>query len=193
MTTETLEQDVADATEIPSEDDGNQQEVTQLRRKASHLLDVEVMNQELREKFSVWQTKKNEAALAKKDYECHVEELSDLIASGPDAQQKLFDKNDEPEVWREVALESLGISEKLLEKLAENGRPIKTLGDIADWTKEFELTDIDGIGPAKAEDIQAACDKYWAEHPVDDEPDDEPSTIGVGQATQADEESQDEA
>lgn len=62
--------------------------------------------------------------------------------------------------WRDVTLASLGIKGSLLEKLAE--QEIITIGHVADYCKFKKLTDLRGIGQAKADLIQEAIDKYWA-------------------------------
>lgn len=72
---------------------------------------------------------------------------------------------DDDESWRAVDLRTLDIDEKTLEKLA--AKDIVTLGNIADFTAAIQnkLTDIEGIGPATAEKIESALDKYWAKNP----------------------------
>lgn len=77
----------------------------------------------------------------------------------------------EDDTWRLVPLRTLGIAdelpEKLLEKLADAS--IVTVGDLQAWTAPQpghihgrELTEIAGIGPAKADKIAAALDAFWA-------------------------------
>lgn len=67
------------------------------------------------------------------------------------------------EAWRSVSIDQIGLPEKLASSLIE--AEIKTIGALADYTKEHELTDLPGIGPAKAEKIQNAMEAYWKEHP----------------------------
>ena len=45
----------------------------------------------------------------------------------------------------------------------------ETLGDLADWTSKYQLTDINGIGPAKATQIDEALDKFWESRQPEDE------------------------
>ena len=73
------------------------------------------------------------------------------------------------ETWREVPIDTLslecGLSESIVNKLVE--AEITTIGKLADWTKsEKRLTDIAGIGGAKAEQIEAAMDKFWGSRPA---------------------------
>ena len=68
------------------------------------------------------------------------------------------------ESWRAVTVEDVGISSAVCKILRENN-DIGTLGQLADWGKEYELVDLKKIGKAKAEQIQQATDDYWAEHP----------------------------
>jgi hypothetical protein len=115
--------------------------------------------------------KKLTASSAKKQLDLELEELARLagMRCGPgplfngaqtDANGELF-PNDQPpdEPWREATLDELGITGALAEKLID--AEIETLGDIADWTNSgHTLTDIPGVGEAKADVIQAACEKY---------------------------------
>jgi len=96
-----------------------------------------------------------------------VSELRDVIAGRfsptlpfpPDDASPMVD-----EAWKAVPLAELGLTGKLAESLTEAG--LTTLGAIADYTASGKLlTDIAGIGPAKAEEIEKACEVYWERHP----------------------------
>lgn len=81
---------------------------------------------------------------------------------------------EEDQSWREVSIEDAGIPEKLCAFLLENKPPIETLGDLADWTSKHQLTDINGIGPAKATQIDEAMDRFWETYrPNGETPEDE--------------------
>jgi len=68
------------------------------------------------------------------------------------------------ETWRTVSISELGITGKLAESLTEAG--LTTMGAIADWGDSGKLlTDVPGVGPAKAEKIENATAEYWARHP----------------------------
>ena len=168
-----VDHEVAETTEVRVNKEG----YAAMVRREKHLKRAQAINDELRDALADWHAKKEEASAAKKHWESMGKRLSDALAEGPDPQQRLpgMDEDDagdatppEPEddSCREVTLESLDVRPKLLESLAENDPPIKTLGDVANWTTEYELTNIPGVGPVAAEEIQQACDGYWAQHPV---------------------------
>lgn len=85
---------------------------------------------------------------------------------------------DTDEAWRDTSVESLGLPETTCELLREAG--LNCVGDIADFTSDDHmLTDVPGIGPAKAERIEKALDAFWekyrseveVEEPADDDGD----------------------
>lgn len=126
---------------------------------------------------------KDDLKSAKQRYDDAVDELRDLIRRGPDAQARLpFPEDDGPrelghvtitkplttntstepdESWKPtpiVELESL--PQPIKDKLLDAG--ISTVGELADYTSQGnQLTDIKGIGAAKAEKIEAAMEKFW--------------------------------
>lgn len=66
------------------------------------------------------------------------------------------------ESWKAVEIGELDVPDGILNKLIE--AEIETIGDLANWNESGKLlTDIEGIGQAKAEKIEAALDKFWAE------------------------------
>ena len=67
------------------------------------------------------------------------------------------------DAWQKTPLADLGLSPKILEAM-EVAR-LRTVGELADYSRQYMLTDIKGIGPAKAEEIEDALTKFWAEHP----------------------------
>ena len=67
----------------------------------------------------------------------------------------------EDESWRETTTEALGLSPGICEILRENEKPITTLGELADWTSEYNLLDIPRIGKAKVDIIDETIDKFW--------------------------------
>ncbi len=78
-----------------------------------------------------------------------------------------------PDPRLSIRLETLGIKVALLTKLAEHEPPLLTVGDIANWTNQKStkhggnnsLTDIVGVGEAKATEIQKALDGVWFDAP----------------------------
>ena len=67
------------------------------------------------------------------------------------------------DAWRNVPIADLGLKAKVLAALADVG--ISNIGGISDWSAKKPLTDIKGIGEAKALDIDEALTRYWKEHP----------------------------
>lgn len=114
---------------------------------------------------------------AKKRYEAAIDEHFELEAELDSDQLRLpLGDADEPEPaaaapagdesWREVKLSSLdGLPEGVWGKLALAN--IYTIGDVADRqrSEQFRLTDIDGIGQASADKIDAALAAFWAQRP----------------------------
>lgn len=83
-------------------------------------------------------------------------------------QPSLFNlepQNGPVEAWRDVPLETLGLSRKLIETLEE--ADLTTLGQLADFGKSAQLVEIYGVGESPAEKIQDALDRYWKDHPQD--------------------------
>lgn len=121
-----------------------------------------------------WTALKEQAAVAKKELDLKLTELRRHAQSRP-SYGPLFDgaKDAAPaetpadpvaEAWRDATLEDLGITGKVAELLAENDPPLTTQGAIGDYTIGHKLTDIRGIGQAKATQIEDALVAHWAEH-----------------------------
>jgi len=94
-----------------------------------------------------------------KEMGCTVTETAEGVVvdiSGPvNAAMKVEDDS-----WRGVPVAKLDIKPTLAVLLAD--RHLSTIGHIADWTAGGkELTDIQGVGAAKAEAIEEALTKFW--------------------------------
>lgn len=64
--------------------------------------------------------------------------------------------------WRDVPLENL-FSGALLKSLKAGG--LETVGALADYTaSEKRLTDLPGVGPGKAEQIEDRMEQFWADN-----------------------------
>ena len=128
-----------------------------------------------------------------KNRETKIDEIKELSQQLRQPDMPLFEKErlkkeGKDEAWRTVPIETLqqyhdGFSDSLVGKLLEY--PLKTIGDLADFGKsEFnQLTNIKGIGEAKAEIIEASLEEYWKANPVgqDGEDVDEPwRTVPIG-------------
>lgn len=120
---------------------------------------------------AAWLIAKEKAADAKKSYDAAVDGLLRVIRHHTEGVKALplFDKPgpepapDEPAGWRETPLSGLGLSDGILKALAEHAPPILTLGHLTDFTngRDNQLTDIKGIGEAKAEEIREVSLAFW--------------------------------
>jgi hypothetical protein len=64
--------------------------------------------------------------------------------------------------WRDVPLSDVlsgYVTQTVADKLAD--AEIKTVGELSDYLKKCKLTDIAGIGNAKAEAIERALERFW--------------------------------
>lgn len=119
---------------------------------------------------------KSELKEAREQYEACVTNLRNEIRNR-DKPLPLFDnkqaaeasQENEDQSWRDVKIEDAGIPEKLCVFLLENKPPIETIGDLSEWTSKYQLTDINGIGPAKATQIEEALDAFWESRQPEDE------------------------
>lgn len=68
------------------------------------------------------------------------------------------------ESWRAVKIQETSIPTAICKILNEDNQ-LYTLGQIADYTTEYALTNLTKIGQAKAERIEEALTEYWADHP----------------------------
>jgi hypothetical protein len=70
--------------------------------------------------------------------------------------------------WRDVQLDTLFEGQVLKSLKKAVGR---TVGDLADWTavENNRLTDIEGIGPGKAEKIENRLMQFWQDNPDADQ------------------------
>lgn len=110
--------------------------------------------------------------------DAHAAALSALVtATGGDTSAAILTSSadaEPPEDWRTVSLDDRryfpSLTRGIVKSLANSG--ISTLGPLADWTAAGKyLTDIAGIGQAKAELIEQATADYWAKFPPSDDPD----------------------
>lgn len=128
------------------------------------LAEIAEVNRRVDKAWEDWQEAKAVAAERKGIFDDTVTELRATIRS-IDTPLPLFDRKPQPEgenAWREVLLvEALqGVPSSILAKLAEAG--LTTVGQMADFTQSERLIDVPGIGQAKAEQIEAALESFWA-------------------------------
>lgn len=131
----------------------------------AHYSEIKEMEKRVRELEDVASDKKLDAKIAKDAFESADTALRNLIRRGPYQAELPFGKEEEAnEDWKAVSVEELGISASMIAGLDEAG--FKTIGDLAAHTEAGkELTDINGIGPKKAEDLAARLATWWDEHP----------------------------
>lgn len=128
------------------------------------------------EKFHEWSLHKSQAKAAKEEYEFAVSKLENVTRqwANPQKRFELEAPPSEPtgtvevptdaDAWRGVSLRDV-LQDEDLWKLCEDAS-LYTMGEIADWTakKEKHLTDIRGVGPARAKRIEDRMEEFWATH-----------------------------
>lgn len=129
-------------------------ELSELERE--HYEAIRELNAEFIDEYREWELRKDSTAAAKKRVDEISKRLSALIARGPEQQRKLpFEDSTKGEVlaWRDASVaESLGLTTKVLEKLADAG--ITTIGELEDLRAGEGLTSVAGIGQATADKIE---------------------------------------
>lgn len=83
------------------------------------------------------------------------------------------DGEESDESWRSISIDELGLPAKVCESLRENVPSLATVGAISDWAntpdangRHKQLTDVKGIGAAKATQIDEALDRVWKQRKV---------------------------
>ena len=116
-----------------------------------------------------------EAKWKKKAFEARVSELRKAIRQATEPLP-LYDQNGQPsangvakpaddESWRSVEVTDLVLPRSVYSHLY--AAELRTIGQIADWTKDKRLIDIPGIGQATGEKIEAALDQFWQKREAD--------------------------
>lgn len=106
---------------------------------------------------------KAKASSLKNEHDALTDRYAAAVNAGPE-HLPLLDgaKPAGDEAWRDVEVCTLDIADGIVAALHDAG--IKTIGDLAGWTASGErLTDILKIGSAKAEAIEKALEKFWAQ------------------------------
>ena len=152
---------------------------------------IQAAREEVREQKVRLATAKELASAAKRAYESAVDALAAAIDAEPgrypliehlEEQQvepagaepaedgpEAADTDEDDESWREVALNSIGISAGVAAILEANPeKPIVTIGDLADWTAAHgdhsnPLSLIPKIGGKKCEHIELYLGRFWEE------------------------------
>lgn len=131
---------------------------------------IDAARRELREARMRFVTAQAELKSQKKSWEGAAEDLERILEEELDPKPNLFtpSANGTPagEEWRETLIAVLALPPAIVDSLASAG--IDTIGKLADYTKPNDsgyckkLTDIDGIGPGKAEKIEQSLEEFWA-------------------------------
>lgn len=83
----------------------------------------------------------------------------------PEAAKPAEAQDDESDDWKATTTAELGLPVPIVTLLDAHNPAIRTLGDIADFTASGgQLTDIKGIGEAKATKIEDACNAFWGRY-----------------------------
>ena len=135
------------------------------KAEQAHYHEIVERTRAVRAKEAAWESSKEETKAAKAAFDAADKALREFITAGPNPQLQL--PLTDGEEWRDATLEEVGLTAAMLKPFAASEDPrITTLGELADWTAEYQLTDIKGIGEKMAEKIEAVLDAYWAAHPA---------------------------
>lgn len=103
----------------------------------------------------------------KKRYDGLVEQLATAQVRGPEYRPLLdgpASEASEPEAWRALPIDALGLSGGIASKLEEAG--IVTIGQLQQaMNGERWWDNLDGIGEGKAEKLADAFAQFWSKHP----------------------------
>jgi hypothetical protein len=136
---------------------------------AAQMAALEAYEQEVAEAENEWNALKEQCKEAKSVFDGKVATLRRMIrAASNDEDRPLLSQMEsnghaDPEAWRAIGIETLGLSTRIGKALTEG--KLGTIGAIADWTKQYRLMDVKGIGEAAAEELGSRLDSWWAEHP----------------------------
>jgi len=134
--------------------------------EADYIRRIQAARAALRRAETEYEAAKEEARSAKKAWEEAVRHLTEVIDTGPQ-RLPLFDgPEQEPPAqqadddWKNVPITTLNLPDGITKALHEAG--LNTIGQIAEFTADGNpLTAIPKIGPAKAQKIEAALEKFW--------------------------------
>ena len=147
---------------------------------------IQKKESEVAECETIWEGLKARAKTAKDNYDERVIELRNLIRRSKNLHEEapLFNQpaeakpaettSQEPEdaeveddSWKIISLDQAlrDVPESVIEKLAENEPPLRTMGELTAWLNADQgrnkLTDVKGIGRAKADQIEEALAAFW--------------------------------
>jgi len=162
MSTDTLDQPTETQDETPAIDPVIKMQLDHLDRILDSQKDVDALARAL-------ESAKATAKEARSSWEHAVEQHGSIVRENPD-QLPLFsdDADEEASDWREIPLEDVAeITAAQLKVLSGHDPSIKTLGQLADWTKSEGpqwWSKIDGLGEVGAVNVDCATLKWWGSH-----------------------------
>lgn len=131
------------------------------RIELEHYEQIKELNKQFAAAHFKWEILKDQTSGAKKYRDELGKELSELIARGPDRQQKLEFKDDQAseggqqntDAWKDVPIvEALGLTAVQLDKLEDEG--VRTMGQLEEFRAGPGLQSIKGFGPAAVTKIE---------------------------------------
>lgn len=144
-----------------------------------------------RDKLRALRERQREAQRKVDDWKSELKSARVSLEAWTDAISRYIDSLDQPQLpfgekpaeagedWRSVSLaDAIGaaVTISVLECLAE--AQLRTVGELADFTCQSQLTDVAGIGQAKAEQIEQALEAFWAARKIEDLADQVPALEG---------------
>ncbi len=144
--------------EVDSCEESRDELLEATRIELEHYEQIRELNKRFIQAHFQWEILKDKTSGAKKHVDELGKELSELIARGPDRQQKLeFSEdgaaNNESSDWESVPVtEALALSAKQFDKLEEEG--VKTMGQLEKFRADPGLHSIKGFGPAAITKIE---------------------------------------
>jgi len=140
-------------------------EQARIESERKKLVEIRVHAQIALDRHNAYLQAKDAASAAKAQWESAVETLQDLCLEH-DEPLPLLDGPPVDGSWREVRLDSLDNPPIKPGPLAHlKGAEIETVGQLADFTLEHDIRDVDGVGEAAEVNINEALDAFWPTRP----------------------------
>lgn len=143
------------------------------------LLEIERAEKKVEDAERAWHTSREQTKELHKAFDTAVAQMRAVIKR---RNQPLlpFDaatgevKPAEPEAWRRVPVEDLGIKPRTAKALRDGG--LETIGAIADFHADDQsLNRIPGLGQGAVDEVADAMERFWRDHPEHTRPSTEPA------------------
>ena len=156
-----MEAETQDAVQEVQVDD----EQARIESERKRLAEIRLQASKAQDRHDAYLQAKDAASAAKAQWESAVETLQDLCLEH-DEPLPLLDGPPVDGSWREVRLDSLDNPPIKPGPLAHlKGAEIETVGQLADFTLEHDIQDVDGVGGAAEVNINEALDAFWKTRP----------------------------